>query len=211
MKMQLIDLSIKEFCDQLASDSPAPGGGSVAALACALSVALCTMVTRLTMGKKKYERVGSQMTAIHDQAEALLKDLLILVDKDTDAYNQVMAAVRLPRDGEDEKTSRKMAIEAANREAARVPLNTLRTVAKLIPITSAVIKDGNANCITDAGVAVHLMHTAALGAAYNVKINLDSISDAGFVASAKTETDELIGRISEAVRQQAAGVEKAIE
>ena len=209
--MQLIDLSIKEFCDQLASDSPAPGGGSVAALAGALSVALCTMVTRLTMGKKKYERVGSRMTAIHDQAEALLKDLLILVDKDTDAYNQVMAAVRLPRYDEDEKTSRKMAIEAAIKKAARVPLNTLRTVAKLIPITSAVIKDGNANCITDAGVAVHLMHTAALGAAYNVKINLDGISDAGFVASAKTETDELIGRIGAAVRQQAAGVEKAIE
>jgi formiminotetrahydrofolate cyclodeaminase len=92
-----------------------------------------------------------------------------------------------------------------------VPLNTLRTVAKLIPITSALIKDGNANCITDAGVAIHLMHTAALGAAYNVQINLDGISDAEFVASTKTEIDELIGHIIDATRQQAASVEKALE
>lgn len=209
--MQLIDLSIKQFCEQLASDSPAPGGGSVAALAGALSVALCTMVTRLTIGKKKYEHVGSHMAAIRDQAETLLKDLLILVDKDTDAYNQVMAAYRLPRDGEDEKSARQIAIETANKEAARVPLSTLRTVAKLIPITSAVIKDGNANCITDAGVAVQLIRTAALGATYNVKINLDGISDADFIASVKAETDDLIGRIIEETRRQAASVEKALE
>ncbi len=209
--MSLIDLSIKEFSGQLASDSPAPGGGSVAALAGALSVALSTMVARLTIGKKKYEHAWPRMTRLRGQAEKLLTNLLILVDKDTNAYNQVMAAYRLPIDSADEKAARKIAIEAASKEAARVPLNTLRTVAKLIPITSTVIEDGNPNCITDAGVAVQLMRTAALGAAYNVKINLDGISDADFVAGAKAETDELIGRIIATARQQAASVEKALE
>jgi len=209
--MSLIDLSIKGFCEQLASDSPAPGGGSVAALAGALSVALSAMVTRLTIGKKKYEHAWSKMAPLREEAEALLTDLLALVDKDTDAYNQVIAAVRLSKDSDDGKAARKIAIEAANKEAARIPLETLRTVAKLIPITSAAIEDGNPNCITDAGVAVQLMRTAALGAVYNVKINLDDISDADFVADAKAETDELIGRIVAAAREQAASVEKALE
>jgi len=123
----------------------------------------------------------------------------------------VVTAYRFPKDSDDEKAARKIAIETANKEAARVPLKILRTVAKLIPITAAVIEDGNPNCITDAGVAIQLMRTAALGSAYNVKINLNGIADDGFVADAKAETDELIGRIVAAAREQAASVEKALE
>jgi methenyltetrahydrofolate cyclohydrolase len=202
--MNLGELSVREFAEKIAGSDPAPGGGSAAALAGSLGAALCAMVARLTLGKAKYGDVRQEMEAARDSADALCLRLLELIDKDMEAYNNVLSAFRLP--GEN-KAAREEVIQAAMKQAASVPLETLRAVAEMIGLVQTGIDKGNPNCLTDAGVAAQLLRAAAVGAGYNVRINLRGIQDLSFRSRMGSETSELLGRIEAAI----ADLENAVE
>jgi len=197
--MKLVELLTREFVEKVASEAPAPGGGSVSALAGALAAALCAMVARLTLGKEKYRDTWQEMEQVRDSADALMRRLLELVDEDTAAYNQVLSAFKLPRDNEAQKTARHAAIRSATQRATAVPMETLRSVTELLSMAEAAVEKGNPNCLSDAGVAAHLIRAAASGAAYNVRINLSALDDQRLSTQMKSETAELLSRVMSAV------------
>ena len=193
--MKLVELLTKDFVEKVASEAPAPGGGSVSALAGALAAGLCAMVARLTLGKEKHRSAWPEMERVRDSSDALRRRLLELVDEDTDAYNQVLSAFKLPKSSEDEKAKRVTAVRAATKKATTVPMETLRSVAALLAPAQAAVERGNPNCLSDAGVAAHLIRAAASGAAYNVRINLSDLEDQDFAAQMKLETAELLSKV----------------
>ena len=197
--MKLVELLTQEFVEKVASEAPAPGGGSVSALAGALAAALCAMVARLTLGKEKYRDTWQEMEQVRDSADALMRRLLELVDEDTAAYNQVLSALKLPRDTEAQRSARQAAIRSAAQKATAVPMDTLRNVTGLLDLAEAAVEKGNPNCLSDAGVAAHLIRAAASGAAYNVRINLSGLDDQAIATQMKLETTELLSRVMSAV------------
>ncbi|HHY78576.1 MAG TPA: cyclodeaminase/cyclohydrolase family protein [Clostridiales bacterium] len=187
----LADKNLKEFLKETASNSPVPGGGSVAALSAGLAAALTAMVANLTIGKKGYEELEEEMTVIAKEAEKY-KDLFIeYIDKDSDAFNQVMDAFKLPKETEEEKEIRKNKIQEALKNAALVPLEVARTALKIMDIIEKVVVKGNKNAVTDGAVAAMMARTATLSALYNVKINLGSIKDAEFVEKTQKEVRQI--------------------
>ncbi len=188
----LIEETVTTFLDELASNSPAPGGGSVAALSGALGVALTSMVCNLTIGKKKYADVEPEMKNIVRQSEQLRQTFTRLVDSDTVAFNKVMEAFGLPKDTEDQKALRAAAVEAATKEAALVPLEVMKHVIDALALAKVVAEKGNANSLSDAGVSALMLHAAAEGASLNVQINLGGIKDAEFVGWKSEEVASLL-------------------
>jgi len=205
--MSLIGLTVEDFAEQLAGDTPAPGGGSVAALAGALSASLCAMVARLTIGRKQYRDAEEAMERVREKCDQLAAKLLTLVDLDTDAYNQVTTAFKMPKASDVQKLARSEAIQEATKLAAAVPLETLKTVAELCDSVVEVLEKGNPNCVTDAGVAAQMIRASAAGAAYNVRVNLSGIKDQTLVNDLSGRTSELMKQITEAV----ARLEKTVE
>ena len=189
--MKLVEMKISEFIEELSSDSPAPGGGSVAALSGALSAALSSMVCNLTIGKEKYKDVEYDMENILERLQNIRKRLLEIIDEDTKAFNQVMDAFKLPKNTEEEKKVRKEKIQEALKKAALVPLETARLCAEIIEISKEVAEKGNKNSITDAGVSMIMADAGLKSAILNVKINLKSIEDEKFVDSLIYELDVL--------------------
>ncbi len=177
------------FLDELASSSPAPGGGSVAALAGALGAALTSMVCNLTIGKKKYMDVEEDMTKILKDAEDLRAQFTTLIDKDTDAFNKVMEAYGLPKENDAQKALRGAAITAATKEATMVPLEVMKHCIDGLALAQKVAANGNKNSVSDAGVSALMLHAGCEAAALNVRINLNSLSDSDFV---HWKTDEVI-------------------
>ena len=180
-RMLLVDLNLKDFLAKTASNSPVPGGGSIAALSGAIAASLSEMVAHLTIGKKGYEVLEEEMQDIAKDAFRYRKRLIRTIDKDSDAYNSVMAAFKLPKGTEQEQNNRKGAIQETLKNAALVPLDVARDALKIIELAGKVVKKGNKNAVTDAAVAVMMARTAGLSALYNVKINLVSIKDTDFV------------------------------
>ncbi|MEW6261911.1 MAG: cyclodeaminase/cyclohydrolase family protein [Thermodesulfobacteriota bacterium] len=197
--MSFKHLTVEEFCRVLAGQDPTPGGGSAAALTGALSAALCAMVARLTVGRKKYETSRPEMEKVLDQADALASELLNLVDEDAAAYNQVLAALKLPRASEEQKTARAEAVQAATQAAALAPGQTLKTLSRLPDLIRSAMEKGNENCLTDAAVAAQLLLAAAKGAALNVRVNVSSIEDQDFTARVLAESESLLAGISRSV------------
>jgi len=176
----LVKKSLRAFADELSMDSPAPGGGSVAALCGALSASLSAMVANLTVGKKGYEKAAADMTSTALRAQALKAEYLGLVDRDTDAFNRVMDAVRLPKTTEEQKKEKEAAVEAATKEATRIPLEVLTKAVELLKLAKKAAAKGNRNSVSDAGVAALAARSAAEGAYFNVRINLPGIRDDEF-------------------------------
>jgi formiminotetrahydrofolate cyclodeaminase len=205
--MNLTGLTLGEFTRLLASDAPAPGGGSVAALAAALGASLCAMVARLTVGRQKYRDSWESMEKLRDTADELSTIFLELVEKDSDAYNLVTAALKLPKETDAQKESRRQAIESGTRQAAAVPMETLENLSRIPGLVREALMQGNPNCLTDAGVAVQLMRAAAAGAAYNVRINLSGIKDQELTGKLSARTGELLAQI----RAEAATLEQMVE
>lgn len=168
--------SIKEFLGNLSSSSPAPGGGSVAALSGALAAGLVAMVCRLTIGKKKYADVEADMLEILPHAESLREEFLHLADEDTDAFNEVMRAYGMPKETDAEKQVRGEAIQKAMHVAADVPYEVLEMCREGLELSREVASKGNTNSISDAGVSALMFYAAAFSAALNVRINLGSFS-----------------------------------
>ena len=185
--MSLITKNISEFLNELASSSPAPGGGSVSALAGALGSALISMVGNLTIGKKKYAEVEAEMRNVINESEKLRGKLSSLIDKDTDAFNLVMSAFGMPKETDDQKTARAAAIESATKEATMVPLDVMHACLDAVALSETVARKGNTNALSDAGVSALLLRAGCRGAYYNVKINLSSLKDAGFVEKIKQD------------------------
>jgi glutamate formiminotransferase/formiminotetrahydrofolate cyclodeaminase len=170
-------MKLYEFADELSSDSPAPGGGSVAALCGSLSAALSAMVAALTWAKKGMEERRPKMLRVGKQGQALKDWFVNAVDADTEAFNAVIAARRLPKKTDEEKQAREAAIEAANQEATRVPLRVLEHCVEAFELAAEVAAQGNPASVSDAGVAGACALAAAEGAALNVRINLPGLTD----------------------------------
>ncbi len=204
---RLVRMDLRAFADELSMDSPAPGGGSVAAYCGALSAGLSSMVAALTVGKKGYERSWEELNRTAAQAQDLKDELIALVDKDTAAFNKVMEAHRLPRATEEQALLRDAALEEAMREATRIPFEVLKHGRTLAELAMTAAKKGNRNSLSDAGVAALTARAAAEGAFYNVLINLPGLKDESDKASLAAEARRLIGEI----RKVTAAVNKKIE
>jgi glutamate formiminotransferase/formiminotetrahydrofolate cyclodeaminase len=192
-------MSVAAFVDELSLESPAPGGGSVAALCGSLSAALASMVANLTFGKKGFESVKPLMNDLAERAQSLKQDFVRAIDDDTRAFNKISAARKLPKDSDDNKRVRDAAIEQANQEATLVPLRVLENAARVVELAEEVAEKGNPNCLSDAGVAGLTARAAADGAFYNVLINLPSVTDAAF----KEDVRKRAVLAADAVRQRA--------
>lgn len=195
--MKLIDMTVAGFIDELASDSPAPGGGSVSALNGAIAAALTSMVGNLTIGKKKYADVEEEMRDIVSRVTEIQKELLEAVDKDCDAFNVVFAAFKWPKETEEEKEARSAEIQRGTKIAADVPMRVAEKAAELMPLIEKVIMKGNQNSITDACCAMMACRYAVIGALLNVRINLGSIKDETFVKEHADRAAELERKVNE--------------
>lgn len=195
----LKNLSVEEFAAVTASDAPAPGGGSVSALAGSLGAALAEMVANLTVGKAKYAEVEDEMKELSAKGAEIRKELIAGIQKDTESFTLYMNALGMPKDTDEQKAARREAMQNGLKEAAKVPLEVAETAAKIFPIAEAVVKHGNTNAVTDGLVASMMARTAVIGALFNVKINLGSIKDEAFVAemAAKVEALEKLAITSE--------------
>lgn len=191
------DLTIKGFLAETAGNAPVPGGGSVSALNGAIATALTEMVANLTMGKKKYAEVEGQMKTIAVEAAMIRERLIRDIDRDSEAYERVFAAFKLPRDTEEQMAVRDQSIQEATKEAARVPMQVAEEVASVMETIIYVAHKGNRNAVTDACVAMMAARTCVLGALLNVRINLSSVHDETFVQMMTAKADFLE---SEAVR-----------
>ncbi|MBU4189986.1 MAG: glutamate formimidoyltransferase [Candidatus Thermoplasmatota archaeon] len=187
----LASLSVKSFLSELASSSPAPGGGSVAALSGALGAALVSMVCHLTIGKKGYENVSDEMNEILKKSKGLKENLMLLIDEDTNAFNKVMAAYKMSKETDEDKQKRRNAIQDALKNAANVPLDVMKQGINVLTLAKIVSEKGNKNAVSDAGVAA-LMSLAGMNSAMlNIEINLSGIKDEKFVSEMKNEVETL--------------------
>lgn len=182
------------FLDILASSSPTPGGGSASALAGALAAGLTSMVCNLTIGKKKYEEVSEELTRVLQSSEELRQRLTKLVEEDSEAFNRVMAAFRLPKETQEEKETRSRQIEEATKGAAKVPLEVMEEALRVLDLSQVVAEKGNPNSISDAGVAALLAWSAVEGADLNVEINLSSLKDESFVKGTRVRCEDIKGK-----------------
>ncbi|HAH69994.1 MAG TPA: methenyltetrahydrofolate cyclohydrolase [Synergistaceae bacterium] len=202
--MKFERMEIRAFLDELASDSPAPGGGSVAALCASLGSALVSMVANLTIGKEKYKDSWQIMEDVVSKSESLRFKFVDLMNKDTESFNSFMAAMKLPKATEEEKCIRKKAMGEASKLATEVPLLTLEACVEVCELAYLAAKDGNTNTISDAGSAALISEAAGRAAAYNVKINLPGVTDESFAADFKA-------RMKDALKQLKANAEKTTE
>lgn len=199
--MSLVNRNLNAFLEELASNSPAPGGGSVAALAGALGSALTSMVCRLTVGKKKYAEVGEEMKSVLAMSERLRAVFTRLVDTDTDAFNKVMEAYGLPKESDDQKALRNAAIQEATKEAALVPLECMKHGIDALALARAVAQKGNLNSVSDAGVSALMIGAGIEAAALNVRINLSGINDTEFVEWKASEVSSILKTGKDAVEE----------
>jgi glutamate formiminotransferase/formiminotetrahydrofolate cyclodeaminase len=190
-KKSLVQMNLRQFCNETLSDSPAPGGGSVAALMGGLGVSLGGMVANLSAGKRGWEERLSYFSDWAVKAQQLKDELLRLVDEDTAAFNKVMAAFALPRQSAEEKTARTAAIETANKYAAEVPLRVMQTAARAYEILHEMANKGNPASISDVGVGILAIRAGIDGAGMNVRINLANLKDEKFKSSLAQELKKI--------------------
>jgi formiminotetrahydrofolate cyclodeaminase len=186
------DKPVQVFLDELASKASTPGGGSAAAIMGAMSAALASMVCNLTLGKKGYEAVESDMQALLEKSEALRAKLTDMVRADVDVFDQVMAAYGMPKETDEQKAKRSEAIQSALKAATDVPLECARTCAEVIDLCKPVAEKGNKNVISDAGVAVLAAQAALRSAALNVYINVPGIKDKTFADDRASQLDTIL-------------------
>lgn len=187
----LVNLSVKDFLAKTAGNDPVPGGGSIAALNAAIASALTEMVANLTIGKKKYEDKEGLMRKIVAITENYRASFMKDIDADSEAYNNVFAAFKLPKETDEEKTERNNQIQEATKIAAEIPMEVARKAVDIMDVIAQVADQGNQNAITDACVAIMTARTAAISAILNVKINLSSIKDIEYVALMTQEANYL--------------------
>ena len=208
-KKSLLKMNLRQFCNETLSDSPAPGGGSVAALMGALGASLGGMVANLSAGKRGWDDKLKYFSDWAVKAQQLKDELLFLVDEDTAAFNKVMAAFALPKESAEEKAARKAAIQSANQYAAEIPLRVMETAAKSYPLLAEMAKNGNPASISDVGVGLLAVRACIGGAAMNVRINLAGLKDEKFkstllkkIQQIGAESDSEFKEINQAVESK---------
>ena len=184
-------LSLSQFLDALASDAPTPGGGTAAAIAGAMGAALAQMVAALTLSKEKYADAHEAVRPIAEAAQLARSEFVKLAREDSEAYDAVVAARRLPKDSEEQKTERAHRIAIANKLAAEVPMRTADAAVRLLSALPELAQKGNPNAVSDAGAAALLLDACVEAALLNVGINLPGIEDPDFVAEMQRETADL--------------------
>lgn len=191
----LTAMRIDDFADELSSESPAPGGGSVAALIGTLSASLSSMVANLTYNKKGYKEFNDEIAAAGIEAQKLKDRFLSLIEEDTEAFNSVMDAMKMPSGTDEEAEAKEKAIEEATKKATSVPLETLKLTEKLLEVANVVAEKGNKNSISDAGVAAISAKAAAESAYMNVIINVPGIKDEEFKENVLKEAKEVLENV----------------
>ena len=191
---RLIDLTVKGFADETSRESPAPGGGTIAAYMGALGAALGTMVANLSSHKPGWDARWEEFSNWADKGQKIQAELMTLVDEDTEAFNRIMEAFGLPKKTEEEKAARSAAIQAATLFATRVPLHTMQASFKVFELCKAMAEEGNPNSVSDAGVGVLAARAAVLGAGLNVKINASGLKD-------RETADKLVGEANELIKK----------
>ncbi len=198
---KLTELPLDTFLDKLASNNPTPGGGSVAALSGALGAALTSMVCHLTIGKEAYINVENDMKEVMEKSEELRMQLTELINKDTEAFNEVMAAIKMPKETEEQKEIRRNQLQQKFKSAAVVPLETAKTCEQILDLALTAAQKGNKNSITDAAVSALMAHAGVQSAIFNVKINLATIKDEKFVQRISFQLKELQEKTDEKTKK----------
>jgi len=206
-RKSLVKMDLRQFCNETLSDSPAPGGGSVAALMGALGVSLGGMVANLSAGKRGWEEKLSYFSSWAVKAQQLKDELLFLVDEDTAAFNRVMEAFALPKESAEEKATRSAAIQLANKYAAEIPLRVMETASKSYQLLAEMAEKGNAASISDVGVGLLALRACIDGAALNVRINLAGLKD----EKLKSLLQDKVRRVSAESESEFTRIEQIIE
>ncbi len=193
-KERLVRMDLKAFADETASESPAPGGGSISAYMGALGAALGTMVANLSSHKRGWDDRWKEFSDWAVKGQAVMKELVGLVDEDTAAFDRIMAAFGMPKGSEEEKTVRAQAIEDATLYASQVPLRTMKASFKVFELARAMAAEGNPNSVSDAGVGALAARSAVLGACLNVKINAVGLNDKAKAAELIAEAESLAAK-----------------
>jgi glutamate formiminotransferase len=192
---KLADMTLVEFTDELSTDSPAPGGGSVAALCLSISGALSSMVSNLTFGKKGYEAHWETVKPIAERGQVIKAKAMAAIDEDTEAFNDMMAAMKLPKKTDTEKAVRETAMQTATKGAIMVPFSTLELAEDAVQLASEIATIGNSNALSDAGVAAITAAAAAKSAFLNVKINMAGITDEAFIQDIMSKSEKLLAEV----------------
>ncbi|HCS21196.1 MAG TPA: glutamate formimidoyltransferase [Bacteroidetes bacterium] len=204
---KLISMTAKKLAYETASESPAPGGGSVSAYAGALGTALGTMVANLSANKRGWEDKSSYFSQKGAEGQGILKKLLAQVDEDTRAFNAIMDSFSLPKDTEEEKAERSKAIKEATINACQVPFEVMKNAHAALPLLEAMIREGNPNSVTDAGVGALCVRTAVAGAYLNVKVNAGGLKDKSPVAQLLIDAESIYQQTETIVAQLVQNVE----
>ncbi len=199
--MKFAEMTLQQFLDALASSDPTPGGGTASAVAGAMGASLLVMVTGLAKSNTNSDDEKAALAAARQAIQPLVGTLAALADTDAAAFDEVMAAYRLPKASDDEKAARSAAIQKALQGATTAPMQTLRGCAAAMAHAGTVAACGNRSAVSDVGVAIGLLEAAAAGAEANVQINLGSVRNLQFTSAAGDETGRLV---SEVTRQAAA-------
>jgi len=207
---KLIKMNLREFANETSSESPAPGGGSVASYVGALGIALAAMVANISAGKRGWEEQIEMMSETAAQAQVYKDQLLDFVDEDTNAFNQVMTAFSLPKNNDAEKMFRNEAIQNATKYAMEVPLKVMETALASMELISAMAENGNPNSVSDAGVGALCARTAVRSAWLNVKINAAGITDQDYVNNALARGTKILQKAEDYEQQILAVVMKKI-
>ena len=195
--MKLVDISIENFSDKLASDSPAPGGGSTAALEGALGASLIGMVASLTIGRKNYAEFEPLMIDVVKRAEGLRIKMLDIIDRDTEAFNLVSAVFAMPKDTDEQKAARSSAMQTALKACTLTPFEMIDNSLKALELAKEIVGKYNTNAASDLGVAALSLKACAQGAWLNMLINFGGIHDEAFVAEYKNSGCEFLVRAAE--------------
>jgi formiminotetrahydrofolate cyclodeaminase len=209
--MSFREETLTNFLEQLASSAPTPGGGTASAAAGAVAAALLKMVCALTFGKEKFRNVEAELRPVAEEAERAGDAFRELMDDDSEAFEEMAAARKLPRDNDEQKALRLRAMRESARRAAQVPMETARAAATLLSRAPLLAEKGNPNAASDVGVAALLLAAAAEGALLNVGINLSSTQDAEFIAAMERETAILTREVERLRDQTVALVRKSFK
>ena len=194
VKERLVRMTLKGFADETASESPAPGGGSISAYMGALGAALGTMVANLSAHKRGWDDRWKEFSDWAEKGQAIMKELVDLVDEDTAAFDRIMAAFGLPKGTDEEKAARAQTIEDATLYASQVPLRTMKASFRAFEVARAMATEGNPNSVSDAGVGALAARSAVLGACLNVKINAVGLKDKAKAAELIAEAEQIAAK-----------------
>ncbi len=189
--MMLARSSLEDFISKLSAGTPTPGGGSAAALSGALAASLVQMVCELTLGREKYKAHDAAVSSIREKAGGLRRDLLALVDRDAAAYDEVIKAVRMPKESDEDLTARKDALSKANLFATETPMAVADACAALMTMAIDLAHKGHPNALSDVGTAALLAYAGLRGGAMNVRINLKGIADEAYAEKARERVQRL--------------------